>query len=251
MNGQVQFNGNVPFTDHNTGQPVQVRVWGVYVGQGVDAHEEQAIQQWIMNALATSAASYQGNVYEIQSKAQEWGAWVSQQIAPGLAQAFQAQGQIHIQGVSLDGAGAPMGAAPMGAAAMGGAPMGGGDLQMAAAALTQRLGIPQQQAFQAAQIVMETLSGGGAYANQGVDPYKAKAAKKGADPYAKKGADPYAKKGADPYAKKGADPYAKKGADPYAKKGADPYAKKGADPYAKKGAPAYKAEPSKKDQWKK
>jgi len=271
MNGQVQFGGNVPFTDHNTGQPVQVRVWGVYVGQGVDPHEEQAIQQWIMNALATSAASYQGNVYELQGKAQEWGQWVSQQIAPGLAQAFQAQGQIHIQGVSLEGAGNPMGGAPMGggmgmgAAAMGGAAMGmaggqmaggqmggaqmgaaqmGGDkLQVAASALSQRMGIPHQQALQAAQIVLEAISGGamaGGAAMAGHDPY----AKKAADPYAqKKQPDPYAKKAADPY--KQPDPYAKKAADPY-KQQPDPYAKKAADPYknqpVKQNAPAYKAD---------
>ncbi|MCB9593456.1 MAG: hypothetical protein H6719_12050 [Sandaracinaceae bacterium] len=274
MNGQLQFGGLVPFTDHGTGQQVQVRVWGIYAGQGVDAHEEQAIQQWIMNALATSAASYQGNVHELPAKAGEWGQWVSQQIAPGLAQAFQAHGQLHIQGVQIEGGAGGgydksgggydksggaydkkgMGGAPMAAAAAmsGGAPMagGGGKADVAAMALMKDMGMSQDQAHRAAQIVIAALSGGGAAAMgaaPGHDPY----AKKGGapmgqpDPYAKKAADPYAQKAAqpDPYAKKPADPYAQKGAqpDPYAKKAADPYAQKGApDPYAKKDEDPYK-----------
>ncbi|MBX3272901.1 MAG: hypothetical protein KF729_21745 [Sandaracinaceae bacterium] len=276
---QLQFGGMVPFTDRRTGQPVQVRVWGVYVGQGVDAHEEQAIQQWIMNALATSAASYEGNIYELPAKAQEWGSWVSQQIAPGLAQAFQAHGQLHIQGVQIEGQGAPAkAAAPMAGAAMAGGAMGamgamgggGGNADVAARALMQQLGMPQDQAYRATQVVMSALGlGGAAAAAPAMDPYAAKAQKMGQpdpyaakaqkmgqpDPYAQKGAapDPYAAKAQkmgqpDPYAQKGAapDPYAQKAQkmgqpDPYAQKGAapDPYAQKGAapDPYAQKGDP--------------
>ena len=236
MNGQVQFGGNVPFTDQNTGQPVQVRVWGVYVGQGVDAHEEDAIQQWIMNALATSAASYQGNVHELPSKAQEWGAWVSQQIAPGLAQAFQAQGQLQIQGVAIEGQGAPAKQAPP-MAAVG----GGGQADVAAAALMNQLGISHQDAMQAANIVLQSLGLAGAGAPQGgyaKAGYK-QAGYKQPDAYAKKGA-PVGKQ-PDAYAKKGA-PVGKQ-ADPYGKqsygKQADPYSKQ-PDAYAKKGAPAGK-----------
>ncbi len=217
MSGQLQFGGVVPFTDRATGQPVQVRVWGVYMGSGVDAHEQHAIQQWIMNALATSAAQYDGNVHELPAQAGEWGAWVSQQIAPGLAQAFQAHGQIHIQGVSIEGSGAPMKSAS--------APMAGGKADLAAQALMKQLGMPQDQAYRAAQIVIDVLGAGGAVAST-------------PDPYAKKPHDPYAQKAHDPHAHKGSDiakkpeTYAQKAPDPYAKHGAPP--SKGPDPYTKK-----------------
>lgn len=81
MSGQLQFGGTIPFNDRQRGGQVQMRVWGVYLGQSVDAHEESAIQQWIMNALATSAQQYDGDVYELPQKAVEWGSWVSQRYA--------------------------------------------------------------------------------------------------------------------------------------------------------------------------
>lgn len=223
MNGQLQFGGVVPFTDRATGQPVQVRVWGVYMGSGVEAHEQHAIQQWIMNALATSVAQYDGNVHELPAQAGEWGAYVSQQIAPGLAQAFQAHGQIHIQGVSIEGSGAPM-KSP-------GAPMAGGKADLAAQALMKQLGMPHDQAYRAAQIVIDALGAGGAVAP---------------DPYAKKPQDPPPQKSHDAYAQKPHDPYDKKPHDPYAQKGSDiakkpeTYAQKAPDPYAKHGAPPTK-----------
>ena len=225
---QLQFGGTIPFQDRRNGGQVQVRVWGVYVGQGVDAHEQDAIQQWIMNALASSALQYDGDVHELPMKAHEWGSWVSQQIAPGLAQTFQAHGQIQIQGVQIEGAG---GAKGMAAGAMHGKPMaqakpmapqgkpmaaGGGLIDKAANAISQQLGIPPHQAAQAAQIVMQILEveggmsakGGGGYAKK-VDP-NVKQAHAG---YVEHNPDPNLGKVAaakhDPYAKQ-ADPYAKK-----------------------------------------
>jgi len=252
MNGQLQFGGTVPFQDRNTGQQIPVRVWGVYQGHGVDAHEEQAIRDWIMNALTQSAAAYDGNVHELPAKAQEWGAWVSQQIAPAFQQQFQAQGQLLIHGVQIEGAGggggydkkaamggggygqkAAMAGAGMAAGAgmmaggvakgagMAPAPQAGGELvNNAAHALTQQLGMPFEQAQKAAQVVLQVAGvGGGAAAAAGGYPQK------GADPYAKKDPGGYPQKGADPYAKKDPGGYPQKGADPYAAKD-DPYAKK-------------------------
>ncbi|MFK7990738.1 MAG: hypothetical protein AB8I08_32255 [Sandaracinaceae bacterium] len=225
MSGQVQFDGMVPFLDRNTNQMVQVRVWGAFVGQGIDPHEVQPIQGWIMNALGQSAQSYDGQIQALPSMAQEWGGYVSQQLAPGIASQFQAQGQIQIHGISLDGSAppaaqahpakaAPAKAAPMAApeksAAMGGAGMaaagmaaagvgmaasamsggamsggamsGGVDpnrIQAAAQALSQQMGVPRDQAVQAANIVAQVLSGGaggamGAMAGGGYNEKQAK-----------------------------------------------------------------------------
>jgi len=274
MSAQLEFGGTVPFQDRSTGQQIPVRVWGVYQGHGVDAHEEQAIRDWIMNALTQSAAAYDGNVHELPQKAQEWGAWVSQQIAPAFQQQFQAQGQLLIHGVQIEGAGggypdkkaamgggkgAMMAGAGMAAGGMGaGMAQGGGVLNEAAHALTQQLGMPYEQAQKAAQVVLQVAGVGGGmaaggYAQKGGhDPYAAKQdpggypQKGGHDPYAAKkdpggypqkgGHDPYAAK-QDPggYPQKGVDPYAaKKDPGGYPQKGGDPYAAK-KDPYGKKG----------------
>jgi hypothetical protein len=163
MKGQLQFGGTVPFPDRHTGATVNVRVWGAYVGTGIDAHEEGAIQQWILNALAESAAAYDGDVHALPSMAHEWGGYVSQQLGPQLAAQFQAQGQVQIHGVQIEGpAAVSKGMATpqkVGAAPKSGA---GGDavLEKAASALTARMGLPPEQAYQAAAIVLEVLRGG-------------------------------------------------------------------------------------------
>ena len=271
MSGQLQFGGVIPFNDRASGVPVQVNVWGTFVGTGVDAHEEAAIQQWIMNALASSAASYDGNVHDLPARAQEWGQWVSQQLNPQLAQTFQAQGQIQIQGVQIQGApgaAAPMaGKDPYGKMATSGAkPMAAGGsplLDKAASAIAARLGVPHAQAHQAAAIVMEVLqahgalSGGmGAPAGAVHDPHAKQVLMQQQQQHmqAPKGAvhDPYAKQailqqqqqpGKDPnaYAKQAPakDPYGKGAPNPQSK---DPYGKgapaaQSKDPYGK-GAPA-------------
>ena len=165
MSGQVQFNGMVPFFDRSRNATVNVQVWGAFVGHGVDGHEVSSIQAGILNALAESARAYDGRIEDLPAKAQEWGNWVSQQIAPQLAQQFQAQGHLQIHGVSLEPHGAP-GAQPqkmMAAAAPAG---GAGGIEQAAQALVQKMGVPIDQARQAAGIVASILgAGGGVVAN--------------------------------------------------------------------------------------
>jgi hypothetical protein len=187
MSGQVQFDGKVPFTDKRTGAQVEVRVWGTFVGQGIDAHEQQPIREWIINALATSAAAYEGDVQQLAQMGQEWGAYVSQQIAPNLARYFQVQGNLQVHGVQVLGAAAPApaaspyaapaaqpvmsapvpapapvakaGAAPMASpvAKAGAAPSSSSLLEAAQAALVQRMGASPDLARQAAMIVLEVV----------------------------------------------------------------------------------------------
>ena len=115
---ELQFGGDVPFRDRSTGQQVMVNVWGVVAGTGIDAHEQDAIKQWVLNALASSAMTYDGEIQHLPQKAAEWGAYVWQQIGPQLYQQFQVQGNLQIHGVQLPGGAAPakaMGAQPMAA----------------------------------------------------------------------------------------------------------------------------------------
>lgn len=190
MSGRLEFGGNVSFGDRRTGGKIDVSVWGVFEGTGVDPHEAQPIKEWIMNALASSALAFDGDVHELPKMAGEWGAYVSQQISPQLAQYFNAHGQLHILGVEVGGAPAkPMAPAPAPAApAQKVASSGGSVLEAAAAALSQRMGVPLEQARQAAAIVLEV-----AQAQAGaVEDANAKA------PYAGGAKDAYPK---DPYGK--------------------------------------------------
>ncbi len=156
MSKQLQFGGDVPFVDRQTGRSVPVKVWGVLVGTGIDGHEEDAIRQWVLNALASSAMSYDGALTDLPARGAEWGHYVWQQIGPQLAQQFQVQGQLQIQGVALpDGMGAPVAAAAPAPAAKG------GGLDPVALALVQRLGLPEDVARQAAAIAVEVMQGGG------------------------------------------------------------------------------------------
>lgn len=177
MSGQLEFGGKVRFADRRTGGTTDVRVWGVFAGTGIDAHEVQPIKEWIMNALASSALAFDGDVHELPKMAGEWGAYVSQQISPQLAQHFGVHGQLHIAGVEVSGgapakqaapapAPAPAAPAPMAAAS-------GSMLEAAAAALSQRMGVPADQARQAAAIVLEVVEahGGAGKGAHAKDPY--------------------------------------------------------------------------------
>jgi hypothetical protein len=155
---QLQFGGMVPFIDRSTGEDVEVRVWGAFVGQGVDAHEAEPIRQWIMTALTRSAGSYEGDVRELPAKAAEWGAYVSSQLAPELAQRFQAQGQIQIHGVQIGGAPAKEAPAP----AMG-------TTSPLAKAFVEEMSMTSAQAEQAAGIAKRFLAHGQASAGGGAE----------------------------------------------------------------------------------
>lgn len=155
--GQLQFSGNVPFVDRRTGGKVEVRVWGVFAGAGIEPHEEQPIREWIMNALMSSALAFDGDVYELPKIAGEWGEYVSQQISPQLAQYFKAHGQLQIHGIEVAG-GAPVSAKQSGPTP---ASSGGSLLEAAASALASRMGVPHDQARQAAAIVLEVVQGHG------------------------------------------------------------------------------------------
>ena len=108
MTSELRFDGKVSFPDKKAGGKIEVRVFGAFVGQGVDAHEEKPIREWIMNALASSALAFDGDVHELPRIAGEWGQYISQQISPQLAQYFNAHGQLHIQGVEVQGAQPPL-----------------------------------------------------------------------------------------------------------------------------------------------
>ena len=109
MSMPVQFSGTRQITDRTTGQAMTVKVWGEFVGSGVDAHEVQAMQQWIEHGLFDVLAQYGGPLATLPSIAQQWGATVSEQLAQAFAQQFQAQGQIHLHGVEVLPAGMGMG----------------------------------------------------------------------------------------------------------------------------------------------
>jgi hypothetical protein len=191
MSGELRFDGKVPFSDKRTGGKIEVRVFGVFVGQGVDAHEEKPIQEWIMNALASSALAFDGDVHDLPRIAGEWGQYISQQLSPQLAQYFNAHGQLHIQGVELPSAAQPAYAAPPAQPAYS-APAphrqeapSSALLEAAAAALSARMGAPMDQARTVAAIVLEVVAAHGGAAPQGKDAY-------GKDPYAQRhGKDAY------------------------------------------------------------
>lgn len=187
MSGELRFDGKIPFPDRKTGARLEVRVFGVFVGQGVDAHEEKPIQEWIMNALASSALAFDGDVHDLPRIAGEWGQYISQQLSPQLAQYFNAHGQLHIQGVEVPGAGQAAysvqpsaqpaySAQPAHAAPAAKSAPSSSLLEAAAAALSARMGAPMDQARTVAAIVLEVVQAHGGVGPQAKDGY-------GKDPY--------------------------------------------------------------------
>ena len=183
MSGELRFDGKIPFPDRKTGAKLEVRVFGVFVGQGVDAHEEKPIQEWIMNALASSALAFDGDVHDLPRIAGEWGQYISQQLSPQLAQYFNAHGQLHIKGVEVPGAAQPANSAqpaysaqPAHSAPAAKSAPSSTLLEAAAAALSARMGAPMDQARTVAAIVLEVVQAHGGVGAPAKDGY-------GKDPY--------------------------------------------------------------------
>lgn len=101
MSIPVSFSGTRAVLDRTMGQTMTVRVWGQFIGSGVDAHEVQSIQQWIEHALFGVLDQYAGPLQQLPSIAPQWGATAGGQLAQAFYQQFQAQGQIHIQGIDV------------------------------------------------------------------------------------------------------------------------------------------------------
>jgi hypothetical protein len=179
MSSELRFGGNVPFRDPRTGQSIDVRVSGAFVGDGVEPHEEQKLQEYILHMLRESAAAYDGDPHELPQQAGEWGQYVSMQLAPKIAQAFNAHGEVRIHSVNIAGASnASMGSPGMASAGMGSPgmmgtsaqkPMGmsaGGVDDLLANAFVQRLGVEASLAVKAVTVAIEVLAAHGLLAGK-------------------------------------------------------------------------------------
>ncbi len=168
---QVPFGGEQQCVDKTNGDLCRVRVWGAFVGTGVDPHEVKPIQDWIGQALFQLLNNFQGSLRELPQLVHRWGEAVDMQLGPALYQQFEARGQVQIHGaeVRVERPGQPTGQmAPGGGGyVQGGVPTsaafgGGGGF---AARLTQHLmqgaGLAPQQAQQVVAITMAVMQAEG------------------------------------------------------------------------------------------
>jgi hypothetical protein len=98
---QVPFGGEMQCTDRTNGDLCRIRVWGAFVGTGVDPHEVKPIQDWIGQALVQLLNNFQGSLQELPRLGHRWGEAVDMQLGPALFQQFEARGQVQIHGVEV------------------------------------------------------------------------------------------------------------------------------------------------------
>jgi hypothetical protein len=162
---QVQFGGEHQCIDRSTGDLCRVRVWGVFVGVGIDPHEVQPIQDWIRQALFQLLGNFQGSLQELPRLVHRWAEAVDVQLAPAILQQFEARGNVQIHGVEVKVerpgrgpvAGPPGGSIPTSIAFTGGAAFAA----RLAQALVANAGLTPQQAQQAVAVTFSVMQAEG------------------------------------------------------------------------------------------